>query len=69
MARTTEEITEDIATAEAELADLASMPTKFTVYGQTIDNTDRIDYLRRRLRSLRAELNGTSVMQGPDLIV
>lgn len=69
MARTSEEIQQDITAAEAELSELASLPTKFTVHGQTIDNAERIGYLRDRLRSLRAELGGKSIMQGPNLIV
>ncbi|HLP66962.1 MAG TPA: hypothetical protein VK181_05530 [Rhizobium sp.] len=67
--RTEEEIQEEIDAVDAELRALESMPAKFTVHGQDIDNTSRLQALKDRLRHLNAELTGRSVYNGPDLVV
>lgn len=69
MQRSEEEIREELERVSAELKELEGLPAKYSVHGQSIDNTDRLEWLRTRVRQLNAELEGKSVMQGPDLII
>lgn len=64
-----EEIESEVARVQGELRDLLSMPLRFQVHGQTVDNTERVALLKKRLVELRAALEGRSAMQGPDLVV
>ena len=67
--RTTEEIEAEIVDVRARLRQLEDLPSSFSVHGQSVNNRDRIVALKKRLRSLNAELNGCSSMQGPDLVI
>ena len=65
----TEQIEQDIESVESEIRRMSRMPLRYTIHGQTIDNTDRLAELRSRLRHLRAKLGGRSIFEGPDLEV
>jgi prefoldin subunit 5 len=65
MARPPEVIQQEIDAIDAEIRELDKLPTRYTVHGQTIDNTERLANLRSRLKNLRAELDGRSIFQGP----
>lgn len=65
---TEEELCAELAALREELAGLLLMPTRFTLHGQTIDNSDRIAWLKRRVAEIGNRLAGRSIFQGPDLV-